>query len=136
MNSEEKKRELAVYRIRQAEETLDEAKFLLSGGKSLRSVVNRVYYSMFYAVLGLFIFEKYSSSKHVGIISYFNQHFIKTGIFPKELGWAFNRAFDLRQRGDYKEYVSLTHEQVKPVMDAAEIFIDTVKKHLQQRNLI
>jgi len=40
---EEKKQELSRYRVRQAEESLDEARFLLSGNKSARSVLNRVY---------------------------------------------------------------------------------------------
>ena len=136
MTSEEKSRELAIYRLKQAEESLDEARFLLSGGKSPRSIINRAYYSMFYATLSLLIFEKYSSSKHIGVISYFNQHFIKTGIFSKELGWAFSRAFELRQRSDYKEYVTITYEQAKTIIEAAERFVDTVRRYLRQRNLI
>jgi uncharacterized protein (UPF0332 family) len=64
---EEKRHELARYRIKQAEESLDEARYLLSGQKSLRSIINRAYYAMFYGVLALLIYEQYSSSKHSGI---------------------------------------------------------------------
>jgi uncharacterized protein (UPF0332 family) len=38
---------LVAYRLTQAAETLEEAVFLLAGGKSLRAVTNRVYYCMF-----------------------------------------------------------------------------------------
>jgi len=55
---------------------------------------------MFYAILALLIFEPYSSSKHSGVLSYFNKHFIKKGILPEELGRAVNKAYELRQRGD------------------------------------
>ncbi len=48
MNIEEKKRDLALFRPQQAEESLDEAKFLYDGRKSPRSVINRAYYTMFY----------------------------------------------------------------------------------------
>ena len=82
----EKKKQLAGYRLSQAVESLDEAVFLLQGGKSLRSVMNRIYYSMFYSVLALLIFEPYSFSKHSGVISYFNKRFIKTGNFQRKLG--------------------------------------------------
>ena len=42
MTEEEKRVELAKYRIKQAEESLEEAKFLLSGNKSPRSVINTI----------------------------------------------------------------------------------------------
>lgn len=41
MSVEEKKKLLALHRLQQAMESLQEAQYLFSGGKSLRSVVNR-----------------------------------------------------------------------------------------------
>ena len=75
MIKDEKKRLLALHRLQQATESLEEARYLLDGGKSLRSVANRVYYGMFYAVLALMIYEPYTSSKHSGALSYFNKRF-------------------------------------------------------------
>jgi predicted nucleotidyltransferase len=43
-----------------------------------------------------------ASSKHTGILSFFNRRFIKTGVFPEEIGQSINNAFELRQRGDYR----------------------------------
>lgn len=131
MTIEDKKRELALDRIQQAEESLEEAKYLFDGKKSPRSVINRAYYAMFYAILALLIFEKFSSSKHSGVLSYFNSQFVKTGKIPKELGRAVNKAFDLRQRGDYREQAILTREQVAPYLDHAANFIAAVKSYLQ-----
>ena len=130
MTVEEKKQELSRYRVRQAEESLDEARFLLSGNKSARSVLNRVYYAMFYAVLALLVYEPYSSSKHSGVLSYFNKRFIKEHIFPEELGRSFNKAFELRQRGDYREYVTIHYEQIEPLIGQAEAFLLAVKDYL------
>jgi uncharacterized protein (UPF0332 family) len=108
LNITEKKRELALYRVRQAEESLDEAKYLFDGYKSPRSVINRAYYAMFYAVLAMLVFESYSSSKHSGVLSYFNRQYVKTGLFSEDLGRAVNKAFDLRQRGDPYSRASCT----------------------------
>jgi uncharacterized protein (UPF0332 family) len=47
MTEDDKKKALAAYRLQQARESLEEARYLFSGGKSLRSVVNRLYYGMF-----------------------------------------------------------------------------------------
>jgi len=55
LSIEKEKRQLALYRIQQAEESLDEARYLLAGNKSPRSVINRAYYSMFYSILALLI---------------------------------------------------------------------------------
>lgn len=133
MTELDKKNELVAYRLTQAAETLEEAIFLLDGGKSLRAVTNRVYYSMFYAILALLIDEPFASSKHSGVLSYFNRKFINEGVFPRDIGRAINRAFELRQQGDYRENVELTLEQVKPLIGAATAFLELMKTYLQEK---
>ena len=132
MTVREKQILLARYRLKQAEESVDEAMFLLSGKKSARSIINRAYYAMFYAVLALLIFEDYASSKHTGVISWFNKRFIKVGIFSEEIGRSINNAFELRQRGDYREYVELSWEQVEPFVEKARSFVQEVKGYLER----
>jgi uncharacterized protein len=132
LTDKDKQIQLAQYRLKQAEESIEEAVFLLSGKKSPRSIINRTYYGMFYSVLALLIFEPYSSSKHSGILAYFNKRFIKEGIFPEELGRSINKAFDLRQRGDYREYAELTYEQVDPFIEKAKKFVRAVKEYLDK----
>ena len=136
MNVEEEKKTLALYRIQQAEESLDEAQYLFDGNKSPRSVINRAYYSMFYSILALLIFEPYSSSKHSGVLSYFNRHYIKNGRISKDIGRAVNKAFDVRQRGDYREQVIYTREQVEPLIDWAGKLIAAVKYFLKNNGYI
>ena len=136
MTASEKMRSLALSRLQQAEESLDEAQFLFDGGKSLRSVINRVYYAMFYAILALLIFEPFGSSKHTAVLSYFNLHFIKNGRLPKELGRAVNKAFELRQRGDYKEIVTIVSEQAEPLLSQTAEFIRAVRQFLVNSNHI
>jgi len=126
----EKQKELARYRVQQAEESLDEARFLLAGGKSARSIINRAYYAMFYAVLALLVYEEFSSSKHSGVLSYFNRRFIKGGVFDKSLGLWLGKAFELRQRVDYRERVEPAADQATQVLDQAERFVRAVTAHL------
>ena len=130
MTDWEKQKELAQYRVQQAEESLDEARFLLAGGKSARSVINRAYYAMFYSVLALLVYEEFSSSKHSGVLSYFNRRFIKGGIFDKSLGLWLGKAFELRQRVDYRERMEPAQEQATQVLDQADRFVKTVAAHL------
>ncbi len=133
MTADDKKRELARYRLTQAAESLEEAEYLLRGGKSARSVVNRAYYAMFYAVLALLVHEPFSSSKHSGVISYFNRRFIREGVFSEDLGRSINTAFELRQRSDYREYTDPAREQVESLLVKAGTFLEAVSAHLKSR---
>jgi hypothetical protein len=110
LTDKEKQIQLARYRLKQAEESINEAMCLLSGKGSPRSIINRAYYAMFYSVLALIVFKPYSSSKHSGVLSYFNKRFIKEGVLPEELGRSINKAFELRQEGDYREYAELSEQ--------------------------
>jgi len=132
LTDKEKQIQLARYRLKQAEESINEAICLLSGKGSPRSIINRAYYAMFYSVLALIVFEPYSSSKHSGVLSYFNKRFIKEGVIPEELGRSINKAFELRQEGDYREYAQLSYEEVEPFIEKAKIFLQKVKDYLEK----
>ena len=81
-----------------ADDSIEEAKILLKENMSLRAVMNRLYYAMFYAALALLQEKQIGTSKHIGVISLFDKEFIKTGIFAKGMSKALHRAFELRQR--------------------------------------
>lgn len=61
--------ELVKYRLLEATETLTEAEILRDAG-SYRGAVNRAYYAMFYALLGLLATRQLVSSKHSGAIAF------------------------------------------------------------------
>jgi uncharacterized protein len=132
MITDEKKKLLALHRLQQATESLEEARYLFDGGKSLRSVANRVYYGMFYAVLALLIYEPYTSSKHSGVLGYFNKRFVKGGVFSESMGRSLNEAFELRQRSDYREYFELTRDQVEPLLEKAARFVASIRTYLDE----
>jgi uncharacterized protein (UPF0332 family) len=77
---------LLKYWIKQAEETLRDAEVMAKGELSPRSIVNRAYYAMFYAVLALFLKMNVNlkTSKHSGIISMFDKVFILSGKMDKQ----------------------------------------------------
>ncbi|NIT55521.1 MAG: hypothetical protein GWN00_04575, partial [Aliifodinibius sp.] len=60
--------------------------------------MNRIYYSMFYAVLALLVPSESAFSRHGQVKGFFNREFIKTGVFAKDLGKLFNTVFEYRQK--------------------------------------
>ena len=131
MSNQEDKQALVEYRMQRAQETLQDAHLLFEQGGSSGSVVNRAYYTMFYAALALLTLLGKGASKHSGVIALFDQHFVKTGRFPKEMSKAIHKAFDLRQVGDYRELIILDREQVEEVLQWADQFFASVSQYLK-----
>jgi uncharacterized protein (UPF0332 family) len=120
---------LFAYRLSQAEETLADARKMLEGGISARSVVNRAYYAMFYSVIALLIHLdiEHKTSKHAGIISIFDRSIVHTGKMGKEYSRMLHRIFNARQESDYKEFVQFTTEDAADTLKMAEEFLRGVK---------
>ena len=121
---------LIKYRLEEAENSIKEAEVLLKEDMSLRSVMNRLYYAMFYAILALLQEKELGTSKHYGAISLFDREFIKSGIFDKELSKTLHRAFELRQKGDYLEQAEVTKSDVDEMLPKTKDFVDKVKEYL------
>ncbi len=120
---------LVAYRLRRAEETLEEARVMRQMGH-WNTCVNRLYYTAFYAVSALLVKDGHRATKHSGVKALFNQHYVKPGIVSKEKGWLYNRLFDLRREGDYIDFVSLDSDIVEPLVSETEEFIETIRSLL------
>ncbi|RKX58065.1 MAG: antitoxin [Thermodesulfobacteriota bacterium] len=88
---------LIQYRIKQAEESLEDAKALLDGGRSPRSIINRSYYAMFYAVLALLQKIGKVPRKHSGAISFFDTEYVLKDLFPKKLSKDLHDIFNRKR---------------------------------------
>ncbi len=73
------------FRIKRAEESFNDAKYLIEKG-SWNAAINRLYYSCFFAALALSIQHDTEAKSHKGVRGLLGQKFIKTGIIPKEFG--------------------------------------------------
>lgn len=130
----ENRKALIEYRLTQARDSIREADVLNQSGMSRRSVMNRLYYAMFYAVLALLQEKEMGTSKHSGAIALFDREFVKTGTFPKEMSKGLHRAFELRQKGDYMEDTEVTPDDVAEIRAVAEKFVEVAEKFLLSSN--
>ncbi len=130
------KQTLFLYRIKQAEDSLSDAEKMLHENLSPRSIINRAYYAMFYAVLALFISRDVTikTSKHTGVISIFDKEFVHAGKIDKYYSKILHRMFDVRQEGDYKELVELPSDDAVEYVDHAKTFLDTIKKLIYDKS--
>ncbi len=107
---------------------LKSADLLLADG-DYASSISRTYYAMLYAAQAMLLTKKLSFSSHTGVISTFSEHFIKTGIFPKEMGRELNRAFTKRQIGDYTSTPVLTREEAKQILENGRHFVMVIAQY-------
>lgn len=118
------------YRMRQTEETLAEAVKMLEMSFSPRSIVNRSYYAMFYAVLALFIHSNtpHKTSKHSGVIGIFNKEFIHTGKLDARFAKMLYDLFDERMELDYRDFAEVSEEDARNAVVSAQEFVSEIIK--------
>ena len=93
----EERVEYVKYRIESANKTFEAAK-VLAENEFWNSAVNRLYYSIFYAVNALLVMNEIQTKSHSATKSQFSMYFIKTGKFDKKYGKLLSELFDWRQK--------------------------------------
>ena len=71
-------KELSQYRLSCSEEALEDAKLMFDAGR-YKNTLNRGYYAIFHAIRAVIILDGFDSSKHSGVIAYFNQNYTEAG---------------------------------------------------------
>jgi len=121
---------LANYRIRRAKDILIEAEDNFNQ-KHYGLSINRSYYAMFTAARAILALREMDSSKHSGVISLFNQHIVKVGLFPKEVSKFLPKAKDIREHADYGDFVEITEDDAQIQISRAAQFVEEAEKTTQ-----
>jgi uncharacterized protein (UPF0332 family) len=128
MNSEER-REYAKYKLEAAYKTFNAALVLAEHG-FWNSAVNRLYYSLFYAVNALLVINDIETKSHSGSRSQFSNLFVKTDQFELKYGKLYSQLFDWRQKGDYDSIFDYDQESVKPLFEPVKEMIELIEKKI------
>lgn len=123
------------FLIKRAERYLRSSRILLKEG-DYESSVSRSYYAMFYSTEAVLLSKNLTFSSHAGVISAFGRYFIKTGIFPKEMGRELHRAFEKRQLGDYEYAFVITKDEAKDVLIKGKDFVKQVSRYLKENKFL
>lgn len=121
--------------LERAERYLKSAEILLCEG-DYESSVSRTYYAMFYSAQAMLLTRNLSFSSYKGVISAFGEHFLKTGIFPKEMGRELHRAFEKRQIGDYEYTFVISKEEAEEILKNGKEFVEKIARHLKKKKIL
>ena len=122
---------LIVYRLERARKTLEDVR-ILAKAERWNTCVNRLYYACFYAVSALLATKGFTSSKHSGIRSLFNNHYVKTGIVSRDWARIYNDLFERRQESDYIDFIDFQEPQVLPWISRAESFVEYIANIIER----
>ncbi len=121
--------DLAVYRIGKAKERLVSAEALLEA-KSFADSIGRSYYAIFTAARALLALRGLDSKRHSGVVTLFNEHFIKSGLLAKEVYQIIASAKAKRERADYEDYVEFGKEETEEQLKKAREFVKAAENLL------
>jgi hypothetical protein len=124
-------KELSGYRFATSEEALADAKIMYENGR-YKNALNRAYYSIFHAIRAVNALKGFDSSKHSGVIAFFNQHYVKEGVFSKDMSKLIKLASENREKADYLDFFIASKEEAEAQIQRAELFRNVIKKYLDE----
>ncbi len=117
------------YRLQRAEEAYNDA-IILAHKERWNAVINRLYYSCFYAVIALLLKKDIETQTHDGSRIQFGLQYVKPGLIDKRFGKTYTKLFDMRQKGDYGDLFDYDKDTVLPLINATREFLDELKKFI------
>ncbi len=130
--SKSSKRDYIDYRFNQAKETLEAAKSLAKD-KHWNSVINRLYYSCFYAISAMLYKYDINAKSHSGIKHQFGLHFVKSGLIEKSAAEIYLDLFDYRQAGDYADFVDFDEEKTLPLIPRTNNLLIKIEELIKEK---
>ena len=135
MNEEADRINLSKYRLESAESTYRIARLCFENN-GYKDAVNRSYYAVFYALRAVLVVEGVDFKRHKDVVAYFNQKYVATEIFPRELGKKIGRLRTLREDCDYDDFYVIERDEVLEQLRTADMVINAVKQYLNKQEEI
>lgn len=132
MITEKDRESLIEYRLNQALETIELAKFLVDSDK-LIIAVNRIYYGMYYALTALALKNKFETSKHGQLIGWFNKEYISSKKVDAKYGKILRNAYQNRTKGDYDAFVNFSKVETESMLYEMTDFIEEIKRLIENQ---
>lgn len=77
------------------------------------------------------IIKGFDSSKHSGVIAFFNKEYIKNGIMEKNMSVIIKNNSFLREKSDYDDFFIASKKDAEVQLQNEKIFLDAVERYLR-----
>ena len=124
--------DLCLHRIQTVKDNLRSAKILLEA-KEYKSANNRAYYAVFHAINAVHALYGNAYKRHKDVIGNFNKDFVKTKIFPREIGRKIGEVEEIRHASDYGDFYIASREESERQVAVADQFIQLVELYCREQ---
>ena len=122
--------EYIARQLESADEALDDAEYLLQGGR-YKSTANRAYYAMFHAAMAALMRSGGDLPRtHGGVTNQFGLHYVRTGIIDPELAETLQDNYELRRKSDYELYSYFAEDEIRQAVQNARVFVSAIRRAL------
>lgn len=122
------KKDLVLYRLQTAQADLKSARILLAA-EEYKGANNRAYYAIFHAINAVHALSGNSYKRHKDAIGSFNKDYVKTQIFPREIGRKISEAEEIRHASDYDDFYIASREESERQVAVADVFIQLAEQY-------
>lgn len=129
---EQPREDLVLYRIKTAKGDLKAARILLAA-EEYKGANNRAYYAIFHAINAIHALNGNAFKRHKDAIANFNKDYIKTEIFPRDLGRKIGEDEEIRHASDYDDFYIASREESERQVVVADEFIQQVEKYCMEQ---
>lgn len=94
---------------------------------------NRAYYAIFQAINAVHAIDGTAYKRHKDAIANFNKNYIKTEVFPREIGRKISEAEEIRHASDYDDFYIASKEEAERQVSVADEFIQLIEAYCNKR---
>lgn len=125
-------KDLVLYRLGTSDENIRAARIFYDAGM-YKDSNNRAYYSIFHSIAAVQSMDGKTYKRHKDAIGNFNKDYVKTEIFPREIGRRIAQSQRIRQKSDYDVFYIATKEKAEEQIKTATDLLELVKKYCEFR---
>ena len=125
-------RDLALHRIETSKSDIKAAKILLDAGE-YRSSNNRAYCGIYHAISAIHAMDGNAYKKHKDALANFNKEYVKTEVFPRNIGRRISEAAEIRHASDYDDFYIATKAEAEEQIATAVELLEMVQKYCNDR---
>lgn len=128
LNDTGTREDLVLYRLQTAKSDLKSARILMEA-EEYKGANNRAYYAIFHAVNAVHALNGIGYKRHKDAIGNFNKDYVKTEIFPREIGRKISMVEEIRHASDYDDFYIADRKESEKQIETADEFIHMVEKY-------
>lgn len=123
---------LCQYRLDRAKEDLLTAESNHQAG-FYKAAINRSYYAIFHSIRAVNVLNNFDASKHSSVIAHFNQFYVHTGEFERDIYKMIDSAYRIREKCDYSDFFIASKSDSEIQLKHAHDFVNAVEIYLANK---